>query len=404
MYGKHIDEKWQRIWDKTKLYEFDKARLDEKYYCLEMFSYPSGANLHLGHWYNFGLADIYARYKRLKGYNVFQPMGYDAFGLPAENYAIKTGIHPKDSTEKSIQTMTAQLREMGAMFNWENTLVTSEENYYKWTQWLFLKLYEKGLAYRKKAPANWCPDCKTVLANEQAAGGICERCGAEVYKKGLTQWFFRITEYADELLDDIEGLDWPERTKKIQANWIGRSLGSEVIFKIPDSGKKIKVFTTRVDTLMGVTYLVIAPEHPLTREIAAADCKDRVNSYAKQTSRANEIERLSDKRDKTGVFTGAYAAHPLTGEKIPVWTADYVLPDYGTGCVMAVPAHDVRDFEFAKKYGLSIKQVIKTKKQNLPAADYGTLINSGEFDGTGFQLGAGRHNAQAYRNWCRQLD
>lgn len=381
MYSKQIDKKWQRIWAESNLYRFNKTRLDKKFYCLEMFSYPSGANLHLGHWYNFGLTDIYARFKRLNGYNVFQPMGYDAFGLPAENYAIKSGIHPKDSTNKSIATMTEQLKEIGAMFNWENTLATCEESYYKWTQWLFLKLYENGLAYRKKAPANWCPDCKTVLANEQVIGGKCERCKTDVYKKDLTQWFFKITQYADELIDSMEKLDWPERTKKVQTNWIGRSYGSKIKFKVSGSDKSINVFTTRADTLMGATYLVIAPEHTLINEITTDEHKKEVDSYVELARSKSEIERMSLDKNKSGAFTGAYAIHPLSKEKLPVWIADYVLPGYGTGCVMAVPAHDTRDFKFAQKYELPVKQVIKTKDQTLPTTGYGHLINSNDFDG-----------------------
>jgi len=267
------------------------------------------------------------------------------------------------------------------MFNWENTLATCEESYYKWTQWLFLKLYENGLAYRKKAPANWCPDCKTVLANEQVIGGKCERCKTDVYKKDLTQWFFKITQYADELIDSMEKLDWPERTKKVQTNWIGRSYGSEVKFKVSGSDKSINVFTTRADTLMGATYLVIAPEHTLINEITTDEHKKEVASYVELARSKSEIERMSLDKNKSGAFTGAYAIHPLSKEKLPVWIADYVLPGYGTGCVMAVPAHDTRDFEFAQKYELPVKQVIKTKEKTLPTTGYGHLINSNDFDG-----------------------
>ena len=259
-YSTEIDKKWQKKWEETNLYRFDRENLDKKLYCLEMFSYPSGAKLHVGHWYNFGLTDSWARMKRLQGYNVFHPMGFDAFGLPAENYAIKTGIHPKDSTYKNIETMEKQLREMGATYDWDYEVITCAPEYYKWTQWIFLKLYEHGLAYRKNAPVNWCPSCKTVLANEQVVDGGCERCHTEVVKRDLTQWFFRITAYAQELLDCIPGLDWPEKTKKIQTNWIGRSEGAEIEFKVYGSDRTFKVFTTRADTLYGVTYVVLAPE------------------------------------------------------------------------------------------------------------------------------------------------
>ncbi len=381
MYNKHIDTKWQKKWEETELYKFNKANSEIKFYCMEMFSYPSGANLHLGHWYNFGLADIYARFKRLQGYNVFQPMGYDSFGLPAENYAIKTGTHPKISTEKSIRTMTQQLNEMGSMFNWENTLATHNENYYKWTQWLFIQLYRKGLAYRKKAPANWCPGCKTVLANEQVAGGVCERCKSEVYQKEMTQWFFKITAYADELIEGLKELDWPAATKKTQINWIGKSYGCEISFSVETINKTISIFTTRADTLMGVTYLVIAPEHPIITEIASAEYKSEIEDYIKNARFISEVSRLKTNREKTGVFTGAYAKHPITSQSLPIWISDYVLLSYGSGCVMAVPAHDTRDFDFATKYNLPIKQVIKGDSSKLPATEYGELINSGEFDG-----------------------
>ncbi len=304
-------------------------------------------------------------------------MGYDSFGLPAENYAIKTGVHPKDSTEKSINTMTKQLKEMGSMFNWENTLATHNENYYKWTQWLFIQLYRKGLAYRKKAPANSCPGCKTVLANEQVVGGVCERCKSEVYQKELTQWFFKITDYADELIEGLKKLDWPNTTKKAQINWIGKSNGCEINFSVENANTTISVFTTRADTLMGVTYLVIAPEHPIITEIASAEYKSEIEDYIKNSRFISEVSRLKTNREKTGVFTGAYAKHPITSQPLPIWISDYVLLSYGSGCVMAVPAHDTRDFDFATKYNLPIKQVIKGDFSKLPATEYGELINSG---------------------------
>lgn len=383
-YSTDIDRKWQKKWEETGLYKFNPDKVDKKLYCLEMFSYPSGANLHVGHWYNYGLTDSWARMKRLQGYEVFQPMGFDAFGLPAENYAIKTGIHPQDSTLKNIETMEGQLKEMGATFDWDYELKTCIPDYYKWTQWLFLKLYEKGLAYRKEAPVNWCPKCKTVLANEQVVDGSCERCQTEVTKRDLTQWFFKITAYAEELLQKLEGLDWPDKTKKIQKNWIGKSDGAEIEFKIDGSDLSFKVFTTRADTLYGVTYVVLAPEADLVDKITAEEYKSAVGEYRERAKKETEIERLSTVREKTGIFTGAYAIHPITGEKVPVWIADYVLASYGTGCVMAVPAHDDRDYEFAKKYSLPIKRVIKGVgdiDDTVPFVEYGVLVDSAEFDG-----------------------
>ncbi len=377
-----IEKKWQKFWEDNKINYFDESKKDKKFYCLEMFSYPSGAKLHMGHWYNYGLADSYARYKKMKGYAVFQPMGFDAFGLPAENYAIKTGIHPEDSTLKNIATMEEQLKSIGAMFDWSKEIKTCLPEYYKWTQWLFLQLYKKGLAYRKEAPVNWCPSCNTVLANEQVVGGVCERCGTQVIKKDLTQWFFKITEYAEELLTGLDGLDWPEKTKLMQKNWIGKSLGAEVKFTT-ESGDEFNVFTTRVDTILGVSYVVLAPEHPLVKKLTTPEQLSAVNLYVEQTAKANEIERLSSDREKTGVFTGAYAINPANGKKVPIYAADYVLYSYGTGAVMAVPAHDERDYAFAKKYNLPINQVITNKENNvtLPYCDDGFLVNSGEFDG-----------------------
>lgn len=378
-----VEKKWQARWEKTKLNQFDKKDTErKKLYVLEMFSYPSGAKLHIGHWYNYGPTDTYARFKRMQGYNVFQPIGFDAFGLPAENYAIKTGIHPKDSTEKNIATMEGQLRAMGAMFDWSAEIKTCEENYYKWTQWMFLQLYKKGFAYRKEAPVNWCPSCQTVLANEQAEGGKCERCGTEVIRKNLTQWFFKITEYAEELLTGLDPLDWPEKTKNMQRNWIGKSTGCEIEFEC-DSGDKLRVFTTRCDTVFGVTYVVLAPEHPLARKLTMPEQHDAVEEYIAQTAKANEIERLSSTREKTGVFTGSYCTNPVNGKKIPIWLADYVLASYGTGAVMAVPAHDERDFAFATKYNLPIVKVIEKKggETELPFTDDGIMVGSLQFDG-----------------------
>lgn len=379
-YGTAIDKKWQDKWEKTNLYKFDEKRMDKKLYVLEMFSYPSGAQLHAGHWFNYGPVDSWARMKRMQGYNVFQPMGFDAFGLPAENYAIKTGIHPKDSTEKNIATMEKQLKSMGAMFNWENEVVTCRPDYYKWTQWLFLKLYEHGLAYRKNAPVNWCPSCNTVLANEQVIEGHCERCDSEVTKKNLTQWFLKITDYADELLEKLDDLDWPEKTKAMQKHWIGKSTGAEVTFKVADSDITFNTFTTRIDTLFGVSYVVLAPENELVDKLTTAENKEKVEAYKEAAAKQSEIERQSISRDKTGVFTGSYAINPINGRNIPIWVGDYVLNSYGTGAVMAVPAHDDRDFAFATKYDLPIERVIEGGTE-LPFTEYGTLVNSGKFNG-----------------------
>ncbi|MCY6483198.1 leucine--tRNA ligase [Clostridium aestuarii] len=382
-YGTSVDKKWQSRWETSGLHNFDENAPGEKLYVLEMFSYPSGAKLHAGHWFNYAPTDSWARFKKMQGYNVFQPMGFDAFGLPAENYAIKTGVHPKDSTMKNISNMEEQLRAMGAMFNWDHEVITCLPDYYKWTQWLFLKLYEKGLAYRKKAPVNWCPSCNTVLANEQVIDGQCERCDSEVERKELTQWFLKTTDYAEELLQDLDGLDWPEKTKSMQKHWIGKSKGAEATFKVENSDINFDVFTTRVDTLNGVTYVVLAPESPLVNQITSPEYKSAVEEYKKQAEKQSDIERQSISREKTGVFTGTYAINPINEKRIPIWVADYVLASYGTGCVMAVPAHDERDFEFATKFNLPIERVITSKNgsdDSLPFTEYGKLVNSGEFD------------------------
>ena len=379
-YGTSIDEKWRKKWEETNLYKFDDKKLDKKLYVLEMFSYPSGAKLHAGHWFNYAPVDSWARMKKMQGYNIFQPMGFDAFGLPAENYAIKTGIHPKDSTLKNIDTMEKQLKAMGAMFSWDNEVVTCLPEYYKWTQWVFLKLFEKGLAYKKKAPVNWCPSCNTVLANEQVVDGRCERCDTEVTKKDLTQWFLKITDYSEELLEKLDDLDWPEKTKAMQRHWIGKSTGAQVTFRVADKDLSFDVFTTRVDTLYGVTYVVLAPENPLVDEITTEDNKKAVEEYRDQAKKQSDIERQSATREKTGVFTGSYAINPANGRKVPIWAADYVLGTYGTGAVMAVPAHDERDFAFATKFRLPIERVIEGG-EGLPFTEYGTLVNSQEFSG-----------------------
>ena len=380
---KTIEKKWQKRWADSKLYSFNKDNISKKHYVLEMFSYPSGAKLHAGHWFNYGPADSYARFMRMQGYEVFQPMGFDAFGLPAENYAIKTGIHPEESTLKNIETMEKQLKAIGATYDWDYEIKTCLPDYYKWTQWLFLQLYKHGLAYRKEAPVNWCPSCNTVLANEQVKEGECERCHTPVIRKNLTQWFFKITDYSEELLSGLDKLDWPEKTKLMQKNWIGKSFGSEVDFET-ESGEKFTVFTTRADTIYGVSYVVLAPEHPLVDKITTPEQKKAVEDYKYECSKASEIDRLSTTREKSGTFTGAYAINPVNGKKVPILIADYVLASYGTGAVMGVPAHDERDFAFATKYNLPITRVIKGEKgQNdeLPFCDYGVLTASEEFDG-----------------------
>ena len=380
-YSTSIDKKIQEFWKNNKINSFNTNNSENKLYVLEMFSYPSGNNLHAGHWFNFGLVDSYARYKKMNGFNVFQPMGFDAFGLPAENYAIKTGIHPQESTMKNINTMRKQLNDMGAMFNFENEVVTCTPEYYKWTQWLFLKLYENDLAYRKKAPVNFCPSCKTVLANEQVIDNKCERCSSEIKKKNLTQWFFKITNYADELIDKLDSLDWPKKTKSMQKNWIGRSKGSIINFSIEDSEKSFDVFTTRADTLMGISYIVLSPEHPLVLEITTNENIEKVKNYIEFSSKQSEIERVDATKEKTGEFTGAYAVHPINKSKIPIWISNYVLSTYATGAVMAVPAHDERDFEFAKKFNLPFNKVIENDDSNLPNTKKGILVNSLNFDG-----------------------
>ena len=390
-YSINVDRKWQKKWEETGLYKFDPNGKGDKLYCLEMFSYPSGANLHLGHWYNYALTDSWARMKRMQGYNIFHPMGFDAFGLPAE----KTGIHPQDSTLNNIETMEKQLREMGASFDWDYEIATCKPDYYKWNQWLFLQLYKNELAYRKNALVNWCPKCNTVLANEQVIDGKCERCDTEIMRKNMTQWFFAITKYAQELLDCLPELDWPEKTKKIQTNWIGRSEGSQVSFLCEKDGKqlvdsdnkpvKLDVFTTRADTFMGVTYVVVAPESEMCSILTTEAQRDEVEKYRVDTSKASEIERQSTTREKTGVFTGSYAIHPLNGRKVPIWASDYVIAGYGTGIVMAVPAHDERDYEFASKFGMDIVRVVASSENaedELPYCEKnGVLINSDEFNG-----------------------
>ena len=384
-----IESKWQGVWNASGINTFDEKAQGEKCYVLEMLPYPSGAKLHMGHWYNYGIADSYARYMRMNGFNVFQPMGFDAFGLPAENYAIKTGVHPKDSTDVNIATMERQLKDMGTMVDWSHEFRTCAPDYYKWTQWLFLQLYKNGLAYQKKAPVNFCPSCQTVIANEQVVDGKCERCKTEVVRKEMTQWFFKITDYAEKLLDGIDALDWPEKTKTMQRNWIGKSVGGEVVFDLaePKDGiKSITVFTTRADTLFGVSYVVLAPEHPYVEKLVTPKQRKAVEAYVKATAKQSEIERSSTSKEKTGVFLGCYCINPINGKQVPVYIADYCIGTYGTGAVMGVAAHDTRDYGFAVKNDMEIVRVIKSADNGdaddtLPFTEYGVMTNSGKFDG-----------------------
>ncbi len=381
-----IEKKWKEKWEEQKLYQTKIENIEKNFYCLVMFPYPSGDKLHIGHWYNFGPTDTFARFKRMQGYNVLEPIGYDAFGLPAENYAIKVGVHPAKSTQTNITQFREQLKAIGAMYDFTKEVNTSSTEYYKWTQWFFLLLYNNGLAYRKKAPVNWCPNCQTVLANEQVITGKCERCDTDVTRKDLAQWFFKITDYAEKLLEGHSRIDWPEKTITMQKNWIGRSEGAEISFTVDGTDDKIDVFTTRPDTLFGVTYMVLAPEHPLVEKLTTPDRTAAVEEYVEKTRKTSDIDRTSTEREKTGEFIGAYAINPVNQEKVPIWIADYVLLSYGTGCVMAVPAHDERDFEFARKYDLPIREVISPtgKPANELAAAYidiGIMINSGQFDG-----------------------
>ena len=384
-----IEPKWQKKWEEDGLYHSDVDDSRPKYYALTMLPYPSG-DLHIGHWYAMTPPDAQARFKRMNGYNVLFPMGFDAFGLPAENAAIKRNIHPREWTYSNIDKMRVQFRSMGAMFDWRREIVTADEKYYRWTQWFFLQLFNGGLAYHKLSPVDWCPKCNTTLAREQVWGEDrhCERCGTPVIKKDLDQWFFRTTRYADELIQ-YEGIDWPERVKTLQTNWIGKSRGALVTFKT-ESGDELEVFTTRPDTLWGVTFMVLAPEHPLVEKLTTIEQRAEVDQYILDTTRQTDIQREASDKVKTGVFTGGFAINPVNGEKIPVWIADYVLMTYGTGAIMAVPAHDERDFEFAKAFDLPVRIVIqpqgipvlKSEDLTMAAPASGVMVNSGPLSGT----------------------
>jgi len=384
-----IEKKWQEIWENDNAFKVTEDSSKPKYYTLEMFPYPSG-NLHMGHVRNYSIGDVVARFKKMQGFNVLHPMGWDSFGLPAENAAIKNGANPKDWTLSNIDNMREQLKSMGISYDWDREVATCKQDYYKWTQWMFLQLYNNGLAYKKKSYVNWCPSCQTVLANEQVVNGKCERCKTEVGKKDLEQWFFTITKYADKLLADIEKLKgWPEKVKTMQTNWIGKSEGAQVDFKVDGMDKTLTVYTTRPDTIYGVSFMVMAPESPLTGElISGSETEAECREFIKKMQFVNDIDRASNDIEKEGVFTGRYVINPLNGKKVPLYLANYVLLDYGTGVVMAVPAHDQRDFDFAKKYNLPIDVVISPDGSDINGATLeaafeaeGIMINSGDFNG-----------------------
>ena len=380
---KEIEKKWRHNWDVTPI---NKDTTKPKYYCLDMFPYPSGSGLHVGHWRGYVISDVWSRYKMLHGYHIIHPMGWDAFGLPAENYAIKMKTHPAISTAANIANIKRQINEIASLYDWDMEVNTTDPKFYKWTQWIFVQMFKKGLAYEKEMPINWCPSCKTGLANEEVVNGCCERCGAEVTKKNLKQWMLKITAYADRLLADLDKLDWPEKVKKMQADWIGKSYGAEVDFKLDNSDEKITVYTTRPDTLYGATFMVLAPEHAMAKSLATDETRADVEAYIQMAANKSSVDRLQGK-EKTGVFTGSYAINPLNGAKVPIWLSDYVLADYGTGAIMCVPAHDDRDFAFATKFNIPIIQVIaKDGKEieNMTEAyteAVGTMINSGEWNG-----------------------
>ncbi len=374
-----IQKKWQKIWEEKKAYQADNNSTKPKYYALDMFPYPSGSGLHVGHIASYTPSDIVSRYKRAKGFNVLHPMGFDSFGLPAEQYAIQTGVHPAITTEKAIDAYRETLQKYGFSFDWSREISTCDPSYYKWTQFIFLKLFEKGLAYQKEVPVNWCPALKTVLANDEIVDGKSERGGHSIVRVPMKQWMLKITDYAERLLKDLDKLDWPERTKEGQRNWIGKSEGASVLFAVKGQTEKLEVFTTRPDTLFGASFMVLAPEHPLVKKIASTAQEKSVADYALQTSKKSDVDRKAT-TEKTGVFTGGFAINPLTKKEIPIWIADYVMMDYGTGAIMAVPGHDERDFEFAKKFDLPIVRVIESESE-LPFTGEGKLINSDFLNG-----------------------
>ncbi len=381
-----IEKKWQKYWqdhDTFHVTEDPSYPRDRRLYVLDMFPYPSGAGLHVGHPEGYTATDIYSRFYRMRGYNVLHPMGFDSFGLPAENYAIKTGTHPRETTRKNIANFTRQIKSLGMCYDWDREISTCEEDYYHWTQWIFLQLFKKGLAYEAHTPINWCPSCKTGLANEEVKEGMCERCGTPVERRNIRQWMLKITAYADELLKGLDELDWPESVKLMQRNWIGRSEGAAVFFALEGMDEKLEVYTTRCDTLFGATYMVIAPEHPLVGKLTTPEQKEAVEAYIKAASHKSDLDRTDLAKDKTGVFSGSYAINPVNGKRIPIWIADYVLISYGTGAIMAVPAHDTRDWEFAKKFSLPIIEVLKSEVDVNEQAwtEDGIHVNSGFLDG-----------------------
>lgn len=383
-----IEEKWQKFWEENEVFKTTEDPDKEKYYVLEMFPYPSG-NLHMGHVRNYSIGDVVARYMNMKGHNVIHPMGWDSFGLPAENAAIKNNVRPDLWTEANIAEMRDQLRSLGLSYDWDREVMTCREDYYKWTQWFFIQFFKKGLAYKKQNAVNWCPSCQTVLANEQVVDGVCERCKTPVGKKELSQWYLKITDYAQRLLDDLDKLEgWPDKVKTMQRNWIGRSVGAEMQFEIEGFDKKLDIFTTRPDTIYGVTCMVLAPEHPYVKELVTPECQDEVDKFMEKLQYLNDIDRNSTTLEKEGCFIGRYAVNPFNGSRIPVYIANYVLMDYGTGAIMVVPAHDTRDFAFATKYGLDIIPVVDPGNPDIDLNNLedafvaeGTMINSGKFDG-----------------------
>ncbi|HAF96078.1 MAG TPA: leucine--tRNA ligase [Elusimicrobia bacterium] len=379
-----IDKKQQEKWRAAGVFKAAAVPGAKKFYCLDMFPYPSGEGLHVGHPEGYTASDSLCRFKRMNGFDVLHPMGWDAFGLPAENYAISTGVHPKVTTAENIDNFRRQIKALGFSYDWDREISTTDPHYYRWTQWIFLQLFKKGLAYETTVPINWCPKCKTGLANEEVYGGRCDRCETPIEKKKLKQWMLRITAYADRLLSDLESTDWPRSTMLMQKNWIGRSEGAEVDFELPGADRKLTVFTTRPDTLYGATYMVLAPEHPLIESLPTPERKAEVAAYVAASANKSDLERTELSKEKTGVFTGAYAVNPVNGEKLPVWTADYVLTTYGTGAIMAVPAHDGRDWEFAKKFGLKIIEVVKTPEGlpgGKPFCETGIAVNSPVING-----------------------
>jgi leucyl-tRNA synthetase len=377
-----LEARWQAKWRECETFRTERDPAKPKYYVLDMFPYPSGAGLHVGHPKGYIATDIIARYKRMRGYNVLHPMGWDAFGLPAEQYAVETGVHPRATTRRNIETFKRQIDSLGLSYDWSREIDTTDPGYYRWTQWIFQRLFERGLAYQAEVPVNWCPALGTVLANEEVIDGKSERGGHPVVRMPMKQWMLRITAYADRLIDDLEELDWPEPIKKMQRDWIGRSEGAELRFPVVDhEGLSIEVFTTRPDTLFGATYMVLAPEHPWVTRITTDEQRTAVSTYVEATRRRSERARMADGRRKTGVATGAFAFHPVTGARIPIWIADYVVAGYGTGAIMAVPAHDERDFEFAQSFDLPIVQVVDVAGQDLPSVGEGTSMNSGFLDG-----------------------